>query len=183
MIGDLPGHALARLKLPPLSEQAVWHLANLAHRPAEGLYAVTLGNPFFVTEVLASDTGGVPLMVRDAVLARITRLSPAARALLELASIVPTRSERWLLEAVVGSIDAALEECLTAGMLELSLSAVAFRHEIARQAVESTLSPLRRQWLHAQVLQALIAHSEKTSQAARLVLNWRELTAPKRNSS
>ncbi|GHO90428.1 hypothetical protein KSF_004760 [Reticulibacter mediterranei] len=109
------------------------------------------------------------MMVRDAVLARIARLSPAARTLLELASIVPTRSERWLLEAFVGSLDAALEECLTAGMLELSLTAVTFRHEIARQAVESTLSPLRQQRLHTQVLQVLITHSEETSQAARLV--------------
>src|SRR6266487_4646758 len=69
VIGDLPGNAVARLRLAPLSEQ---------------LYAVTGGNPFFVTEVLASDTPGVSLMVRDAVLARIARISSAARTLLVL---------------------------------------------------------------------------------------------------
>jgi tetratricopeptide (TPR) repeat protein len=169
VIGDLPGNAVVRLRLAPLSEQAVTCLANLADRSAEQLYAVTGGNPFFVTEVLASDTPGVPLMVRDAVLARITRLSPAARTLLELASVVPTRTERWLLETVLGSATEAVEECLTSGMLSLDHTTVAFRHELARQAVESTLSPLRHQALHVQVLQAFITHGEDTSQAAHLV--------------
>ena len=54
-------------------------------------------------------------------------------------------------------------------MLSLDHTTVAFRHELARQAVESTLSPLRQQTLHMQVLQALLAHAEDASQAARLV--------------
>ena len=169
VIGDLPSNAVARLRLAPLSEQAVTHLARQAHRSAEQLYTVTGGNPFFVTEVLASDTPGVPLMVRDAVFARIARLSTAARTLLELASVVPTRTERWLLDAVLGPGALALEECLTSGMLFLDHTTVAFRHELARQAVESTLSPLRQQTLHKQVLQAFISHGKDASQAARLV--------------
>ena len=169
VIGDLPGKAVARLRLTPFSEQAVTCLAHEAQRSAEQLYAVTGGNPFFVTEVLASDTPGVPLMVRDAVLARIARLLPAARTLLELASVVPTRTERWLLEAVLDSAASALEECLTSGMLSLDHTSVAFRHELARQAVESSLSPLRQQILHTGVLQALLGHTEGSSQAARLV--------------
>jgi len=41
-------------------------------------------------------------MVRDAVFARIARITSAARILLEMASVVPNRTERWLLEAVLG---------------------------------------------------------------------------------
>ena len=169
VIGDLPGNIVTRLRLAPLSEQAVGRLASQAHRSSENLYAITGGNPFFVTEVLASETTGVPLMVRDAVFARVARLSPAARPLLELTSVVPTRIEHWLLEAVLGAVAPALEECLTSGMLYLDQTAVAFRHEIARQAVESTLSPLRRQALHAQVLQALLNNGKGSPQATRLV--------------
>jgi len=54
-------------------------------------------------------------------------------------------------------------------MLSLDHTTVAFRHELARQAVESTLSPLRQQTLHQKVLQAFITHREDPSQAARLV--------------
>jgi len=63
----------------------------------------------------------------------------------------------------------ALEECLTSGMLSLDHTTVAFRHELARQAIESTLSPLRQQTLHRQVLQAMLDHAENASQTARLV--------------
>jgi len=62
-----------------------------------------------------------------------------------------------------------LEECLTSGMLSLDHTTVAFRHELARQAIESTLSPLRQQTLHRQVLQAMLDHAENASQTARLV--------------
>src|SRR5260221_3094575 len=169
VVGDLPSKALTRLRLAPLSEQAVRSLAQQANRSVEGLYAITGGNPFFFTQVLARDTPGTPLTARDAVLAGVARFSPAARTLLELASVVPTRTERWLLEVVLGAAVSALEECLTRGMLTLDQTMVAFRHELARQAVESTLSPLRWQALHTQVLQALLTHGEDTSQAARLV--------------
>jgi len=53
VVGDLPSKAVARLGLAPLSEQAVRSLAQQEHRSAEGLYVITGGNPFFVTEVLA----------------------------------------------------------------------------------------------------------------------------------
>lgn len=169
VLGDLPGKAVVRLRLAPLSRPAVAYLAEQAHRSAEDLYAATLGNPFFVTEVLASDTEGVPLTVRDAVVARIARLSTQARALLELTSVIPTRSERWLIEAILGSVTEAMDECFTSGILDLSHATVAFRHELARLAVESTLSPLRKQTLHAQVLQSLLSRGIDNSQAARLV--------------
>ncbi|HET8844376.1 MAG TPA: AAA family ATPase, partial [Ktedonobacteraceae bacterium] len=169
VLGDLPSKAVVRLRLSPLSEQAVAYLANLAHRSAEGLYVATLGNPFFVTEVLASETEGVPLTVRDAVVARIARLSAQARMILELASVVPTRTERWLLEAILRPAAQVVEECVASGMLDLSHTTVAFRHELARLAVESTLFPLRKQALHTQVLQAMLFHGVDASQAARLV--------------
>src|SRR5882757_11064798 len=49
---------------------AVAKLARQAGRPPASLHNVTGGNPFFVTEVLAAETAGVPVSVRDAVLAR-----------------------------------------------------------------------------------------------------------------
>ncbi len=54
-------------------------------------------------------------------------------------------------------------------MLSLDHTTVAFRHELARQAIESTPSPLRQQTLHRQVLRAMLDHAENASQTARLV--------------
>src|SRR5918996_5005721 len=54
VLGDLPSRLTLRVVLPLLSEAAVAELARRAERPVAGLHAVTGGNPFFVTEVLAA---------------------------------------------------------------------------------------------------------------------------------
>ncbi len=169
VVGDLSRRAARRILLPPLSAAAVESLARRAHHDAHGLHQATGGNPFFVTEVLASEAPGVPATVRDAVLARALRLSPAARELLDLASVVPTRIDQPLLAAAAGPASAALEELLEAGMLTLSQQTVAFRHELARQAVEGALPPLRARALHARMFAAMQAGGERPELLWRLV--------------
>ena len=44
-------------------------------------------------------------------------LSPPARTLLEAVAVVPPQAELWLLEALAGDDDRALDECLASGML------------------------------------------------------------------
>ena len=102
VIGDLPSNAVARLRLAPLSEQAVTYMANLGASIRRTALCDHRRKSFLCHRSPGERQPGVPLMVRDAVLARIARLSPAARTLLELASVVPTRTERWLLEAILG---------------------------------------------------------------------------------
>ncbi|HEY2592777.1 MAG TPA: AAA family ATPase, partial [Chloroflexota bacterium] len=61
VFGDLPTRSLTRVRLQPLSPSAVATLAETANLPREDgdqLYAATGGNPFFVTEVLASTSPG-----------------------------------------------------------------------------------------------------------------------------
>src|SRR5690349_12821776 len=87
VLGDLPARTTTRLTIPRLSEAAVDRLAQQAGRSADGLYAATGGNPFFVTEVLAHGAEDLPATVRDALLGRAARLSPPARQVLDLASI------------------------------------------------------------------------------------------------
>jgi DNA-binding CsgD family transcriptional regulator/tetratricopeptide (TPR) repeat protein len=168
VLGDLPHRSVARLRLPPLSEDAVQQLAGRAGRTVEDLYAVTGGNPFFVTEALESKVTGVPVTVRDAVLSRAARLSAAARAVLELVSVVPARTERWLLDDTISPEAAALEECISAGMLRYEGEAVSFRHELARHAVEDSLTVSRRQSLHELILKALLKRGSQ-SLLARIV--------------
>ena len=156
VLGDLPQRSVARVRLPPLSEIGVNTLAAQAGRRMEDLYAVTEGNPFFVTEALASKESGVPVTVRDAVLSRAARLSPAARAVLELLSVVPARTETWLLADTINPESSSLEECVKSGMLRCDGETAAFRHELARLAIEDSLAAPRRQSFHALVLKALL---------------------------
>jgi predicted ATPase/DNA-binding CsgD family transcriptional regulator len=168
VIGDLPVALLRRLSLPSLSESAVQTMALRVGREAADLCRVTGGNPFFVTEALAVADHEVPATVRDAVLARISRLSDPARAVANLAALAPGKLERWLLDAIVAPAARDVEECLAAGMVARD-DAIAFRHELARHAVEESLGVPVRQHLHARILAALQAHAPAARQTARLV--------------
>jgi DNA-binding CsgD family transcriptional regulator len=160
--------AVSRLQLLPLSADAVSMLAKPRGLDADELYRRTAGNPFFVTEVLDAPGGEIPPTVRDAVLARVARLSPPARTLLEAAAVTPPPVELWLLEALAGPAAGELEECLAAGMLTAGTRDVAFRHELARIAVEESMPPHVRASLHTKALAALRARSESGADVARL---------------
>lgn len=110
LLGELPSKGVRRVKLLPLSSSAVATLAEREGADTERLYRQTAGNPFFVTEVLATGGGDIPQSVRDAVLARASRLPSPARALLEAVAIVPPQCEFWLLEALAGEALERLEE-------------------------------------------------------------------------
>jgi len=169
MLGELAsGLALTRVALAPLSPEAVAQLAEPYGVDAGELPRVTGGNPFFVTEVLASGNGSIPSSARDAVLARAARLTSEARSLLEAVAIAPQQVELRLLEDLAGRDVAALEECLSAGMLEFDSGAVAFRHELARLTVEESLAPDRRIALHRRALEALEAQPAGSRDLARL---------------
>jgi DNA-binding CsgD family transcriptional regulator/tetratricopeptide (TPR) repeat protein len=173
------GAALRRIALAPLSREAVERLAS----GRAGVFELTGGNPFYVTELLNSDLAGVPPMVRDSVLARAAKLTPAARRVLHVASLVPGRAELWLLDAE----DDAIEEATHGGIARIENGAIVFRHELARQALEDSISGLRRVQLHRAILAHLIergetslarcAHHAASARDAEAILRFSPLAA------
>lgn len=152
-----------RIGLAPLSLDAVRRLAG-PEVDADALHGLTGGNPFFVSELLSSGGPGTPGHVRDAVLGRFGRLQPRARETAELVSVVPGRTEGWLVRAVLGD-DADVAACVAQGLLVSEDADVRFRHELARRAVEEELSGLRRQELNRRVLHVLAARPDMDSRA------------------
>ena len=143
------------LTLAPLSESAV---ASLAGEGADAVYAATGGNPFYVTELLASRTAAdLPPSVANAVLGRASRLDEDARRLVELVSVVPNRVATTVLDAVIPDWAAAAEEPERGQLLEVEPRYVHFRHELARNAIRASLPIAARRRLHAEILQALLA--------------------------
>jgi DNA-binding CsgD family transcriptional regulator/tetratricopeptide (TPR) repeat protein len=157
-----------RLQLAPLSQAAVAALADAHGLDAAELYRRTSGNPFFVTEVLASGGVDIPESVRDAVHARLARMSQPALEVVYAASIVPQPVELWLLAALVPGALSGLDECADTGVVLPTGTELAFRHELARLAVEESLSPVRRIALHRGALAALSEPAEGEPDLARL---------------
>jgi DNA-binding CsgD family transcriptional regulator len=169
LLGELgSGERTTRIGVDPLSPEAVEALAAGHGVDAADLYRKTGGNPFFVTEALASGGAELPETVRDAVLARAGRLEPPARELLETIAVAPTEMEAWLLEELAPRSADRLEECLASGMLEADAERVAFRHELARLAIETSLPPNTLRTLHSRALSVLADPPSGEPDLARL---------------
>jgi DNA-binding CsgD family transcriptional regulator/tetratricopeptide (TPR) repeat protein len=158
LIGDLASvPEVTRMSLCRLSVDGVRRLAERAGSPLDAavLHRSTEGNPFFVTEVLAAGGTELPATVRDAVLARTARRSPAAQRVLAAAAVLGPRAELRMLVAVSGAPADAVDECVRAGVLVADGEGWSFRHELSRRAVEASLAPGERAGLHAVALREL----------------------------
>ena len=166
-LGVLAGSPVHRLMLRPLSHLGVRRLAAGTGADADAVYRVTRGNPFFVTEALASPGDAVPVSVVEAVLARVGRLSAECRELLDQLSVIPWHLDPDPAGVLLCTRFDALAEAQAAGVLEDRADRIAFRHELARRAIEHSLPAIRRRQLNASVVQALLA--QERPERARLM--------------
>ena len=155
-LGDLATQrSVRRIGLAPLSADATAVLAGGQGLDAAALYRLTGGNPFYVTEVVQSGMGEIPVSARDAVLARVTRLDAGPREVLDAAALIGTQVEFALLTTVSDATPAAADELLASGLLAGDGAGLSFRHEIVRRAVAGAVPPLRSGHIHARILGVL----------------------------
>jgi DNA-binding CsgD family transcriptional regulator len=121
-----------------------------------------------LTEVLGTEGKTVPATVEDAVLARAARLPPEARAVLDVAAVIGATIDPDLLLAVAGPVLDEADQCISRGLLQGTGDGLAFRHELAREAILAAIAPLRRRLLHARVLAALKEAPEAERDLAQL---------------
>jgi DNA-binding SARP family transcriptional activator len=161
IVSEIELRGLDELAIGDLVRQAFTHLTLNEHQ-IRRLKHATGGNPLFLKELLielaesglSGDFEGLPLPkgLAEAITERLRQLDAATRQVLEAA-------------AVLGSISSLDGVYLTAGRSEMesmeSLERLCahhimfegkegyrFAHDLFRQAVESGLSPVRRQLLH-----------------------------------
>ncbi|MGH3901971.1 MAG: ATP-binding protein [Pseudonocardiaceae bacterium] len=160
LLGALAGTPVRRIPLGPLSKDAVGALCAGTDRDGAAMYGLTGGNPFYVTEALAAPPDAVPPTITDTVLARLCRLGPDCRLALEQLSVAPTRVNLELVEELLGGLLDALAEAEQHGIIEVSADGIAFRHELARRAVEHSLPAIRRRALNREMVRALRAQCQ-----------------------
>jgi DNA-binding CsgD family transcriptional regulator/tetratricopeptide (TPR) repeat protein len=153
VLGDLPAERVRGFRLEPLSRGAV---ATLARDQDVGsqVFDQTDGNPFLVSALLSRPGGRVPATVSDLVRSLVARLTGSAERLVQLVSVVPGRVELALLEEIDPDLVRSFESTEHLGLLRMEEFTVAFRHELARTAVENSLAESLRRTLHRQVLAA-----------------------------
>jgi DNA-binding CsgD family transcriptional regulator/tetratricopeptide (TPR) repeat protein len=168
VLGEIPTRSMHRIELRPLSFDTVAQMAGPLH-DARTVFTLTNGNPFFVTELLRSAGGTVPVSVRDAILARRAVLPVATRQVIDAISVVPSRAEIEIVRAHAANVADAVVPAVDAGLLNFDGRTLGFRHELARLAVLASLPLIRVQDLHRSVLATLSPLSNRPGVLARLV--------------
>ncbi|MBV9592209.1 MAG: AAA family ATPase [Actinobacteria bacterium] len=163
VMGDLataPG--VSRLLVEPLSVAGVADLIAGAGSTIDAatLHARTSGNAFYVSEVLAGAGDDLPATVRDAVLARVSRLSEPAQIVLGAAAVLGAPADTTLLAAVAAQDAGAVDECVDNGLLIRQRAGWIFRHDLARVSVEQTIGASELVGLNRRALAELSARGE-----------------------
>jgi predicted ATPase len=158
---------------------------------AARIHAATGGNAFFALEIIrtAQATGQfdgdgaqlpLPQTVRDAVLRRVSRLTPLAQQVLAAAAVLaPELRVATLMECAGRSeteIIESLEELLAHQLLRADGVAFRFQHDLARQAVYAETSPWRRRLLHQRTAESLarLPAADQSELAAVIAVHFME---------
>jgi len=171
---------LSELKLSGLDATAIRQLlqhlvgARSGHEAlARRLQGATGGNPFFLLETLRAlseagwpgedlaDLQDLPLpnTIREAVQARLERLSPKARQILEAGAVLGLTFGFDLALRTAGRDEMetadGLDELVARQLLTEQAADYRFHHDLTRRVVEEGLGPMRRQLLHRRAGRAL----------------------------
>lgn len=172
LLGDLataPG--VTRMTLEPLSKEATAALVGTSADPAD-VFERTGGNPFFINAVLASGGAEVPATVREAVLARLSRVAADTRTALEAAATFGPRMDPGELATILDRLRVprwTMRDGVFTGLLRWRDKVLEFRHELVQAAIVETTDPSRRQRLHDVIFEVLQRIRLRPEHAAELV--------------
>lgn len=169
VLGQLPPDSFTRLRLTPLSRQAVEKMSAEKGYKGENVYNISNGNPFYVTEILATYSAGVPNNIKDSILSTYHRLDPETKSAWQILSVLPTGFELKYLEKMAPSFAAAIHRCLELQIMVLKDQVLLFKHELFRRAIEGFLSPIVRIALNKNILDLLKESFEQNREIERII--------------
>ena len=155
LLGDFAAlDGLRTLSLGPLSVDAVATAIDGSGLDPLRVHELTGGNPFYVSQVAQEPDRPLPASVRDTILARTADLEPDDLQTLQLIACSHDGLDDRLLPLVGVDLD-ELRRLDSTTLLARTDRGIAFRHELARQAVETTIPPGGAPRLHQRLLESL----------------------------
>ncbi len=169
VLGDLPPDTFTRIQLMPLSRQAVSKLADEKGYDAENVYSVSGGNPFYVNEILASYSPGVPDNVKDAILSVYNKQEEGTKNAWQLFSIIPEGLEINRFSKIKSSWDEGIDHCFALKIIIIKKDKIIFKHELYRRTIENSLSPFKRIALNKKLLDTFLTSFEEEGEIERIL--------------
>ena len=169
VLGQLIPGTFMRLQLPPLSKEAVEKMAEEKGYKGEDVYSISGGNPFYVNEILANYSLGVPDNIKDSILSVYNRVDGKTKEVWQVLSVLPTGFEISYLEKMEPFYAFAVGNCLDLKILIEKDKTIFFKHELYRRTIEDSLSPLLRVMLNKKILEMFKDSFEKNHQIERII--------------
>jgi DNA-binding CsgD family transcriptional regulator/tetratricopeptide (TPR) repeat protein len=169
IMGEIPARQQTRMKIHRLSIDSVKSMAKNSHLKAEDVYRLTQGNPFYITEILAHYSPGIPENIKDSILSVFYAQPERVRNLWEVISTLSGKIDIKLLELIIPNLYTEIEQCLKSGVLHMEEHHLTFKHELYRKTIEEALTAYKRIHLNARVLAVLLASAEGERDLALIV--------------
>lgn len=182
VLGQLPPDLVTKLALTPLSKQAVMAMATQKGYNGEDVYSIAGGNPFYVNEILASYSPGVPNTVKDSILAVFERQKEGTRNAWRIWSVIPEGLEVDRLAKVKSFLGEAIDHCFAISVAIVQNGKVVFKHELYRRTIEESLSPIKRIEINEMLLDLFLNSFQQKGEIERILhyaknANRKELVA------
>src|SRR4030095_8770182 len=169
VLGHVPPDSFARLQLTPLSRHIVEKMAIEKGYKGEDVYSISGGNPFYVNEILASYSVGVPDNVKDSILSSYNRLDEKTKHVWQILAVLPTGLEIKYLEKMEPSYTTTIHNCIGLKILMLKENLIFFKHELYRRTIEASLSPFLRIELNKKILDLFQETFEQNGEIERII--------------
>jgi tetratricopeptide (TPR) repeat protein len=169
VLGQVPPDSFVRLRLTPLSRYTVEKMAKEKGYKGEDVYSISAGNPFYVNEILASYSVGVPDNIKDSILSSYNRLDKKTKQVWQILSVLPTGLEIKYLEKMEPSYSATIHSGIDLKILILKENLIFFKHELYRRTIEASLSPFLRMELNKKILDLFRETFEQNGEIERII--------------
>jgi DNA-binding CsgD family transcriptional regulator len=169
VLGQLPPDSFTKLFIAPLSKSAVEKMALEKGYSGEDVYSISGGNPFYVNEILASYSPGVPDNIKDSILSVYERQEEGTKHAWQLCSVIPEGLEIDRFAKIKASWNEAMDHCFAMNVIIIKNDKVIFKHELYRRTIEESLSPFKRIELNKLILELFLESFEEEGQIERIV--------------
>lgn len=169
VLGHLMPGTYTRVQLTPLSAEAVQQLAEKRGYDAGEVYNISGGNPFYVNEILANYSPGIPDNIKDSVLVIYEDLSDGTKSTWQMLSVIGEGLEFQRFTGINEEYLDSITNCLAKKILIVKNEKLSFKHELYRRTIEESLSPFQRIELNKKVLDLFFKSFESKNEIERIV--------------
>lgn len=167
VLGQLPPDSFTKLVLKPLSKEAVVEMSTRKGYSGEDVYSISAGNPFYVNEILASYSPGIPDNIKNSILAVYERQKQGTKNAWHIWSVIPDGLEVERVGKIKYSVE--IDHCFAIGIIIVQHGKVVFKHELYRRTIEESLMPLKRIELNKLMLELFLDSFEEKGEIERIL--------------